>query len=162
VRFDLTQICPQRPFTVHSVYEPDFHTRQLNVCRQQVNALAVMQNTVTVSNQGIVNHVLHNICKRNRQFVRLGVTEGKRQRSLCVRVDQQNPFVFLRQPDTEICSRRGLAHAAFLVRHRDNFAIRHLGFPPLHRFSRLRRWQTAMYGYEKSRLFHYGINGLFG
>ena len=82
---------------------------------------------------------LHNIRQRYGQFVRLGVTEGKRQRSLCVRVDQQYPFVFQRQPDTEICGRRGLAHAYLLVRHCDNFAIRHLGFPPLHRFSRLRR-----------------------
>lgn len=105
-------ICPQHAFTAHSVYEPNFHTRQFNVCRQQINALAVAQNTVAIRNRDIVNHVLHNICKRNGQFVRLGVTEGKRQRSLRVRVDQQNPFVFLRQPDTEICGRRGFAHAS--------------------------------------------------
>ena len=41
-------------------------------------------------------------------------------------------------PDAEIGGGRGLAHATLLVRHRDHFAICHMGFPPPHKFSRLR------------------------
>ena len=41
---------------------------------------------------------------------------------------QQNKRVLLGKPDAEVGGSRGFAHAALLVRHRDHFAIRHMGF----------------------------------
>ena len=121
----LVDICPQRPFTVHSVNQPDFHSRQCDIRGQQVNALAVVQNTVAVGNRIVVNHRLYNVRKRNGQIIGFGIAEGERQGILRVCVDQQDPFVFLCKPDSEVGGRCGFTHAAFLVRHRNYFAIRH-------------------------------------
>ena len=65
--------------------------------------------------------------------------EGESQRTLCICVDKQHPLVLPGKPDAEIGGGRGFAHAILLVRHRDHFAIHHMGFPPSHKFSRLRR-----------------------
>ena len=58
----------------------------------------------------------------------LRIAEGEGQRALCICVDKQHPLVLLGKPDAEIGGGRGLAPAALLVRHRDHFAIRHMGF----------------------------------
>ena len=47
---------------------------------------------------------------------------------MCVCVNEQYPLVLLGKPDAEVGGGRGLAHAALLVRHRNHFAIRHMGF----------------------------------
>ena len=88
----------------------------------------MVQNAVAVRHGRVVDHILHHIRQRHGQLVRLRVADGKRQRSLCVCVDKQTPFVFLRKPDSEVGGCCGFTNAAFLVRHRDHFAIRHLGF----------------------------------
>ena len=51
---DSIDICPQHAFPAHGVDQPDLHAGQLNVRREQVNTLAVMQNTAAVRNGGIV------------------------------------------------------------------------------------------------------------
>ena len=61
----------------------------------------------------------HDGCKCDGQFVWTGKTEAQCQRTLRVCVYQQNPFASLRQTDTEICARRCLSHAAFLVGNSD-------------------------------------------
>lgn len=125
---DRIDICPQHAFPAHGVDQPDLHAGQLNVRREQVNTLAVMQNTAAVRNGGIVDHILHDVRQRNGQLIRLRVTEGEGQRALCVCVNEQYPLVLLGKPDAEVGGGRGLAHAALLVRHRNHFAIRHMGF----------------------------------
>ena len=72
--------------------------------------------------------ILHDFRQRDGQFIRLRVAEGESQRALRVCVNEQHPLVLLGKPDAEIGGGRGLAHAALLVRHRDHFAIRHMGF----------------------------------
>lgn len=69
----------------------------------------------------------------------LRIAEGEGQRALCICADKQHPLVLPGKSDAEVGGGRGLAPAALLVRHRDHFAIRHMGFPPSHKFSRLRR-----------------------
>ena len=69
----------------------------------------------------------------------LRIAEGESQRTLCICVDKQHPLVLPGKSDAEVGGGRGLAHAALLVRHRDYFAIRHMVFPSLYEFSRLRR-----------------------
>ena len=58
----------------------------------------------------------------------LRIAEGEGQRALRICVNEQHSLVLLGKPDAEIGGGRGLAHAALLVRHRDHFAIRHMGF----------------------------------
>ena len=125
---DRIDICPQHAFPAHGVDQPNFHAGQLNVRREQVNALTVMQNTAAVRNRGIVDHILHHIRQRHGQLIRLRIAERKRQGALRIGVDQQDPLVLLCQSDAEIGGGRGFAHAAFLVCHCDHFAIRHMGF----------------------------------
>ena len=126
--FDRIDICPQHAFPAYGVDQPDLHTGQFNVRRKQVNALAVMQNTAAVRNGGIVDHILHDVRQRDRQLIRLWVAEGEGQRALCVCVNEQHTLVLLGKPDAEVGGGRGFAHTALLVRHRDHFAIRHMGF----------------------------------
>ena len=126
--FDRIDICPKYAFPAHGVDQPNFHTRQVDVCREQVNALAVVQNTVAVRHGRVVDHILHHIRQRHGQLVRLRVAEGKRQEALRIGIDQQDPFVFLCKPDSEVSGGCGFTHAAFLVRHRNYFAIRYMGF----------------------------------
>ena len=146
----LVDICPQRPFTVHSVHQPDFHTRQCDIRRQQVNAFAVVQNTVTIGNRLVVNHRLYNVCKRNGQIVRFRITEGERQRILRVCVDQQDPFVFLCKPDSEVSVVVVLPTPPFWFVTAITLQFAILGFPPLHRFSRLRRSRRLCTGMKKA------------
>ena len=58
----------------------------------------------------------------------LRIAEGEGQRALRICVNEQHSLVLPGKPDAEIGGGRGLAHAALLVRHRDHFAIRHMGF----------------------------------
>ena len=58
----------------------------------------------------------------------LRVAEGEGQRALRICVNEQHPFVLLGKSDAEVSGGRGFTHAALLVRHRDHFAIRHMGF----------------------------------
>ena len=58
----------------------------------------------------------------------LRIAEGEGQRALRICVNEQRSLVLPGKPDAEIGGGRGLAHAALLVRHRDHFAIRHMGF----------------------------------
>ena len=58
----------------------------------------------------------------------LRIAEGEGQRALCICVDKQHPLVLPGKSDAEVGGGRGLAPAALLVRHRDHFAIRHMGF----------------------------------
>ena len=51
---DRIDICPQHAFPAHGVDQPNFHAGQLNVRREQVNALTVMQNTAAVRNRGML------------------------------------------------------------------------------------------------------------
>ena len=76
----------------------------------------------------ISSTILHHIRQRHGQLVRLRVAEGKRQEALRIGIDQQDPFVFLCKPDSEVSGGCGFTHAAFLVRHRNYFAIRYMGF----------------------------------
>ena len=126
--FDRIDICPQHAFPAHGVDQPNFHAGQLNVRREQVNALTVMQNTAAVRNRGIVDHILHDVRQCDGKFVRLRVAEGECQRALCVCVNEQHPLVLLGKPDAEVGCSRGFAHAALLVRYCNHFAIRHMGF----------------------------------
>jgi len=125
---DCIDICPQHAFPAHGVDQPNFHAGQLNVRRKQVNALAVMQNTAAVRNRGIVDHILHDVCQRDRQFIRLWVAEGEGQRALRICINKQHPLVLMGKPDAEVSGGRSFAHAALLVRHCDHFAICHMGF----------------------------------
>ena len=125
---DCMDICPQHAFPAHGVDQPELHAGQFNVRREQVNALTVMQNTAAVRDGGIVDHILHDVCQRDGQLIRLRIAEGEGQRALCICVDEQHPLVLPGKSDAEIGGGRGLAHAALLVRHRDHFAIRHMGF----------------------------------
>ena len=136
---DRMDICPQHAFPAHGVDQPELHAGQLNVRREQVNALTVMQNTAAVRDGGIVDHILHDVCQRNGQLIRLRVAEGEGQRALCICINEQHPLVLPGKPDAEIGGGRGFAYTTLLIRHRDHFAIRHMGFPPSHKFSRLRR-----------------------
>ena len=126
--FDRIDICPQHAFPAHGVDQPNLHAGQFNVRRKQVNALAMVQNTVAVRHGRVVDHILHHIRQRHGQLIRLRVAEGKRQGALRIGVDQQDPLVLLCQSDAEIGGGRGFTHASLLVRHRDHFAIRHMGF----------------------------------
>ena len=128
MRLDRIDICPQHTFPAHVVDQPDFHAGQLNVRREQVNAFTVMQNAAAVRDRAIVDHILHDVCQRDRQFIRLWVAEGEGQRALRVCVNEQHPLALLGKPDAEVGCGRGFAHAALLVRHCDHFAIRHMGF----------------------------------
>ena len=76
---DRIDICPQHAFPAHGVDQPNFHAGQLNVRREQVNALTVMQNTAAVRERGIIDHILHDVRQRNGQLIRLRVAEGERQ-----------------------------------------------------------------------------------
>ena len=125
---DRIDICPQHAFPAHGVDQPNFHAGQLNVRREQVNALTVMQNTAAVRERGIIDHILHDVRQRNGQLIRLRVAEGEGQRALRICVNEQYPFVLLGKSDAEVSGGRGFTHAALLVRHRDHFAIRHMGF----------------------------------
>ena len=58
----------------------------------------------------------------------LRIAEGEGQRALRICVNEQHSLVLPGKPDAEIGGGRGFAHAALLVRHRDHFAIRHMGF----------------------------------
>ena len=58
----------------------------------------------------------------------LRVAEGEGQRALRICVNKQHPLVLPGKPDAEVGGGCGLAHATLLVRHRDYFAIRHMGF----------------------------------
>ena len=87
-----------------------------------------MQNAAAVRDRGIVDHILHDVCQRDRQFIRLWVAKGEGQRALRVCVNEQHPLALLGKPDAEVGCGRGFAHAALLVRHCDHFAIRHMGF----------------------------------
>ena len=128
MRLDRIDICPQHAFPAHGVDQLDFHAGQFNVCREQVNALTVMQNTAAVRNGSIVDHIPHDVCQRDGQLIRLRVAEGEGQRALRICVNEQHPLVLLGKPDAEVGCGRGFAHAALLVRHCDHFAIRHMGF----------------------------------
>ena len=123
---DRMDICPQHAFPAHGVDQPDLHAGQLNVRREQVNALTVMQNTAAVRDRGIVDHILHDVRQRNGQLIRLRIAEGEGQRALRICVNEQHSLVLLGKPDAKVGGGRGLAHAALLVRHRDHFAIRHM------------------------------------
>lgn len=125
---DRIDICPQYAFPAHGVDQPDLHAGQLNVCREQVNALTVMQNTAAVRDGGIVDHILHDVRQRNGQLIRLRIAEGESQRALRICINKQHPLVLMGKPDAEVSGGRSFAHAALLVRHRDHFAIRHMGF----------------------------------
>ena len=125
---DRIDICPQYALSAHSVDEPNFHARQVDVRREQVYAFAMVQNTVAVRHGRVVDHILHHIRQRHGQLIRLRIAERKRQGALRIGVDQQDPLVLLCQSDAEIGGGRGFAHAAFLVCHCDHFAIRHMGF----------------------------------
>ena len=125
---DRMDICPQHAFPAHGVDEPNFHARQVDVSREQVYAFAMVQNTVAVRHGRVVDHILHDVCQRDGQLIRLRIAEGEGQRALCICVDEQHPLVLPGKSDAEIGGGRGFAHAALLVRHRDHFAIRHMGF----------------------------------
>ena len=58
----------------------------------------------------------------------LRIAEGEGQRTLCICVNEQHPLVLPGKTDAEVGGGRGLSHTALLVRHRDHFAIRHMGF----------------------------------
>ena len=58
----------------------------------------------------------------------LRIAEGEGQRALCICVDKQHPLVLPGKSDAEFGGGHGLGPAALLVRHRDHFAIRHMGF----------------------------------
>ena len=126
--FDRIDICPQHAFPAHGVDQPNLHAGQFNIRREQVNTLTVVQNTAAVRNGGIVDHILHDVRQCNGQLIRFRVAEGEGQRALRVCVNEQHPLVLLGKPDAEVSGGRGFAHAALLVRHRDHFAIRHMGF----------------------------------
>ena len=125
---DRIDICPQHTFPAHGVDQPDLHAGQFDVCREQVNALAVMQNTAAVRNGGIVDHILHDVRQCDGQLIRLRVTEGEGQRTLCICINKQHPFVLLGKSDAEVGCSRGFAHTTLLVCYRNHFAIRHMGF----------------------------------
>ena len=65
----------------------------------------------------IVNHILHDVRRSDGQLIRLWVAEGEGQRTLCVCVDEQHPFILPGKPDAEVGGSRSFAHAALLVRH---------------------------------------------
>ena len=73
-------------------------------------------------------------------------------------IAKQNLLVLLCQSDAEIGGGRVFAYAAFLVRHRNHFAIRHLGFSPLQRFSRL---QCGGYVEKTKRTLAFYAGGRF-
>ena len=58
----------------------------------------------------------------------LRIAEGEGQRALRICVNEQHPLVLLGKPDAEVGGGRGFAYTTLLVRHRDHFAIRHMGF----------------------------------
>ena len=58
----------------------------------------------------------------------LRIAEGEGQRALRICVNEQHPLVLPGKPDAEIGGDRGFAYTTLLVRHRDYFAIRHMGF----------------------------------
>ena len=58
----------------------------------------------------------------------LRIAEGEGQRALRICVNEQHSLVLLGKPDAEVGGGRSFAHAALLARHRDHFAIRHMGF----------------------------------
>ena len=87
-----------------------------------------MQNTAAVRERSIIDHILHDVRQRNGQLIRLRVAEGEGQRALRICVNEQHPLVLLGKSDAEVSGSRGFTHAALLVRHRNHFAIRHMGF----------------------------------
>ena len=88
----------------------------------------MMQNTAVVRERSIIDHILHDVRQRNGQLIRLRVAEGEGQRALRICINKQHPLVLMGKPDAEVSGGRSFAHAALLVRHRDHFAIRHMGF----------------------------------
>ena len=77
-----------------------------------------------------------------------------------VSITTSSVFVSVREDISFICQKISF-NIAFLVRHRNYFAIRHLGFLPLHRFSRLRRsrrlctdMKKAVYSFQNKRLVY--------
>jgi len=105
----------QHLFPVHGVDKGHFQPCQFDVCRNQVNALCMMQDALT----GLDGLVIHGFChqggKSDGQFIGLLPAHADGQAALWVGVHQQDFFALHRQPDAQIFTGSGLAGAAFLV-----------------------------------------------
>ena len=130
------QILFKNLFARHGIHQRNLQTGQLDIRGHEVYPLRMMQNALFRGHWFVHELLSHDGCKRNGQLVRAGKSKAQRQRTLRVCVHQQDPLASLRQTDTEICARRCLAHAAFLVGNGDcmcHFEI-HL------RYFKNRRW----------------------
>ena len=58
----------------------------------------------------------------------LRIAEGEGQRALCICVDKQHPLVLPASPMPRLAVVVVLPTPPLLIRHRDHFAIRHMGF----------------------------------
>ena len=105
----------QHLFPVHAVDKGNFQPCQFNVCRNQVNALCMVQDAFTGRNALVIHGFCHQGGKGSGQFIGLLPAHADGQAALRVSVHQQNFLALHRQTDAQIFTGGGLASAALLV-----------------------------------------------
>ena len=89
----------QHLFPVHAVDEGNFQPCQLDVSRDQVNALCMVQDAFTGRNTLIVHGLYHQGGKGGGQFIGLLPAHADGQAALRVSVHQQDLLALHRQTD---------------------------------------------------------------
>ena len=102
-------------FPVQAIDKGNFQPCQFDVCRNQINALCMVQDAFTGRNTLIVHGFCHQGGKGRGQFIGLLPAHADGQAALWVSVHQQDFFAFHRQPDAQIFTGGGFAGTAFLV-----------------------------------------------
>ena len=120
------QKLPHDRFTAHGIDQRDLQRRQLDICRQQINAGIVMQDTLSGTDWLVGDDLAHQVGQGGGKLVRLGPSQHLRQVPLGVCVHQKDFFTLPRKTNGKAGGCGSLADAAFLVCKGDSFHFKHL------------------------------------
>lgn len=120
---DGAQVLPQDGFTAHGVYQRHLHARQLDVGREDVHPLRVVQDPFTGMQRAVGEDARHCVGQGEGELVRLRMSETDGQAGLRICVDKQHFLSCLCQTDAQIGAGGGFSDAALLVSDGDDLSV---------------------------------------
>ena len=109
------QVLLEYLFPGHRIDERNLHSSQLDVGRDKIDVLGMMQNSFTWLNLLILYNTAHGCRQRKGQFVRLGEAQRDRERALGVRIHQQDALTLLGKTYAKIGTGGCLPDTTFLI-----------------------------------------------